>query len=64
MLSFILAVYAFSIFGYVTATLATFFVELDTESKKAGLAKTIKELRQEVAALREEIRSLSAPRKD
>lgn len=65
MLSFILAVYAFTVFGYVTATLATFFIELD-KSREEGHASagTIEELRREVAALRDEIHSLSALKKD
>lgn len=49
-LCFFLALYAFTIFGYVTATLATFF--LGEEAKGGDEA-----LRQEIAALREEIRS-------
>ena len=65
MLSFILAVYAFTVFGYVTATLATFFIELD-KSREEGHASagTIEELRREVAALRDEIHSLCALKKD
>ena len=64
-LSFILAVYAFTIFGYVTATLATFFLELDKGREKERVnVEIIEELRREVAALRDEIRSLSALKKD
>ena len=60
-LSYILALYAFAIFGYVTATLATFFVGRDAESKEAELAGAdeLTALREEVTALRDEIRSLS-----
>lgn len=65
LLSFILAVYAFTVFGYVTATLATFFIELDKGKGEGHVdIETIEELRREVAALRDEIRSLSALKKD
>jgi voltage-gated potassium channel len=60
-LCFFLALYAFAVFGYVTATLATFFVGRDAESEEAELAGSdeLTALRQEVSALREEIRALS-----
>ena len=53
----VLALYAFGVFGYVTATLATFFVGRDAESDEAELAgaKQLAALREEVSALREEI---------
>lgn len=56
----VLALYAFAVFGYVTATLATFFIGRDAENEEAELAgaKGIAELRAEVAALRAEIRLL------
>lgn len=56
-----LALYAFGVFGYVTATLATFFVGRDAESNDAELAgaKQMIALRDEVSALRSEIRALS-----
>jgi voltage-gated potassium channel len=52
-----LALYAFGVFGYVTATLATFFVGRDAENDAGELAgaKQLAALRQEVSALREEI---------
>jgi voltage-gated potassium channel len=61
MLCFLLALYGFAVFGYVTATIATFFVGRDAESDDAELAgaKSIDGLRVEIAALREEVRSLS-----
>jgi voltage-gated potassium channel len=37
-LTFILAVYGYAVFGYVTATLATFFIGRDAEEKNAPLA--------------------------
>lgn len=49
----ILALYAFGIFGYVTATLATFFVGRDAEESEGELAGA-----RELAALREELRAL------
>lgn len=60
-LCFFLALYAFGVFGYVTATLATFFVGRDAESEEAELAgaNELTALQQEVSALREEIRALS-----
>ncbi|WP_220086255.1 potassium channel family protein [Onishia taeanensis] len=55
-----LALYAFAVFGYVTATLATFFVGRDAENEKAELAgaKQLAALREEVIALRAEIHEL------
>lgn len=60
-LCFFLALYAFAVFGYVTATLATFFVGRDAENTDAELAgaKQLSALRDEVIALRDEIRALS-----
>ena len=62
-LCFLLALYGFAVFGYVTATIATFFVGRDAESDDAELAgaKSIDGLLVEIAALREEVRSLSRP---
>ncbi|MGZ8096454.1 MAG: ion transporter [Methylosarcina sp.] len=56
-----LALYAFAVFGYVTATLATFFIGRDAENNEAELAgaKELAALREELSALREEIRALS-----
>lgn len=60
-LCFILALYAFAVFGYVTATLATFFVGRDAENDEAEVAgaKSIEALRDEIAALRADIQALS-----
>lgn len=60
-LTFLLSLYAFAVFGYVTATLATFFIGRDAENAEAEVAgaKTIEALRGEIAALRAEIRSLT-----
>lgn len=56
-----LALYAFGIFGYVTATLATFFVGRDAEANDGELAGStdLASLRQELVALRSEIRALT-----
>lgn len=56
-----LALYALGVFGYVTAALATFFVGRDAESSDAELAGAtqLTLLRDEVLALRDEIRALS-----
>lgn len=48
-----LALYAFAVFGYVTAALATFFVGRDAEDKEGELAGAA-----ELAALREELGAL------
>ena len=56
-LCFLLAIYAFAVFGYVTATLATFFIGQDADDDGAELAgaKSLDALRDEIAALRTEI---------
>ncbi|MBA3056564.1 MAG: ion transporter [Gammaproteobacteria bacterium] len=56
-----LALYAFGIFGYVTAALATFFVGRDADNIDAELAgaKQLAEVRDELIAIRDEIRALS-----
>jgi len=60
-LCFVLALYGFAIFGYVTATLATFFVGRDAANVGAEVvgADDINSLRGEIAALRDEIKLLS-----
>ncbi len=57
-----LALYAFAVFGYVTATLATFFIGRDAEDDEAELAgaRQLAALREEMIALREEIRRTTA----
>jgi voltage-gated potassium channel len=59
-LCFLLALYAFAVFGYVTATLATFFIGQDADDDEAEIvgAKSIYALRDEITALRTEIQSL------
>jgi voltage-gated potassium channel len=59
-LCFALALYAFAVFGYVTATIATFFIGRDAEDDSSELAgaKSITALHEEIAALRSEIQQL------
>jgi len=59
-LCFLLALYAFGVFGYVTATIATFFVGQDAADEDAEIAgaESIAALRREIGALREEIRAI------
>jgi voltage-gated potassium channel len=60
-LCFFLALYAFAISGYVTATLATLFVGQDTENNQAELAsaKSLQAMQAEITALRTEIQALA-----
>ncbi len=59
-LAFLIAVFGFSIFGYVTATFATFFIGRDAEEKDAPVAgaKDIEELKTEIIALAKSIDDL------
>lgn len=56
-LCLLLALYGFTMFGYVTATLATFFVMRDAEHDLGRARST--ELGREIAPLREELRRTS-----
>ena len=60
LLCVLLALYALGAFGYVAATLATYFIGRDAESDVAELAgaRELAALRREVAAVREEIQAL------
>ena len=60
-LCFIIALYGFAVFGYVTATLATFFVGRDAEAKDSEIvgAEDVRALKYEIGNLRDEIRGLS-----
>ena len=60
-LCFLLALYAFGVSGYVTATLATYFVGQDAIDDEAELAsaRSIQALQSEIAALRTEIQALT-----
>lgn len=52
-LVFLIAIFGYAIFGYVTATLATFFIGRDAEENDAPVAgaKNINELKNEIAML-------------
>lgn len=56
-----LSLYAFAIFGYVTASIATFFLGRDAEDEQSEVAGSsdVRALCDEIAMLREEIRVLS-----
>ena len=60
-LCFLLSLYGFAVFGYVTATLATFFIGRDADNEEAEVAGAaqVESLRAEVAALREELRAFA-----
>lgn len=55
-----LAIYGFAVFGYLTASVASYFVarDADAEVARTGAAKGMGELRQELALLRAEIHRL------
>ncbi|MDP2159548.1 MAG: hypothetical protein Q8K02_03635 [Flavobacterium sp.] len=54
MLAFLITVFGYSIFGYVIATFATYFIGRDAEEKDAPIAgsREIEELKSEIIALR------------
>ncbi|MDM7922733.1 MAG: potassium channel family protein [Pyrinomonadaceae bacterium] len=54
LLCFAISVYGFAVFGYVTATLATFFVQRDTEEAHIG-EPTIADLHREIRELRKQL---------
>ncbi len=56
-LCFLLALYGFAVFGYFTATLATFFIDRDAGSSSAEVAgaKQVKLLHNEIKQLRAEL---------
>lgn len=62
LLCFLLALYGFAVFGYFTATLATFFIGRDAENDEAELASTRsiealrRDLTQQIERLRSELR--------
>lgn len=61
-LCIILALYAFAVFGYITATLASYFIGRDAESNNSELAgsRQLEQLRKEIAELKDLIRKNSA----
>ena len=54
-----LALYAFGVFGYVTATLATFFIGRDAEAAEGEIAgaAALQALREEIAELRADLKN-------
>lgn len=60
-LCFLLSLYGFAVFGYFTATLATFFIGRDAEDKEGELAgsKQLESLHQEIINLRKELQQLT-----
>ncbi|HEX2205831.1 MAG TPA: ion transporter [Longimicrobium sp.] len=58
LLALLLSVYAVSVFGYLAAMLASYFIDRDAESRGGAVAgqDALEALRAEVAALREELR--------
>ncbi|HTM92630.1 MAG TPA: ion transporter [Flavisolibacter sp.] len=61
-LAFMLALFGYAIFGYVTATLATFFIGRDAEEEKTPVAgaKDVVELKKMIAVLSSKIDELKA----
>jgi voltage-gated potassium channel len=59
-LAFVLAIFGYAVFGYVTATLATFFIGRDAEEKDAPVAgaKDIEELKKMIQHLAEDVQEL------
>lgn len=62
LLCLLLAFYAFAVWGYVTASLATYFVGKDADDDRSEIAgrKELAALRDEIVGLRDEIRALKS----
>jgi voltage-gated potassium channel len=60
-LALLISVYSIGIFGYITASIASFFIDQDAGSEEAEVAsaRSIELLQAEIVALRAEIRSLA-----
>lgn len=60
-LCIVLSLFAFAVFGYITATIATFFIGRDAEENKdAGKTREMAELKREISELKTMIRTLGA----
>lgn len=61
-LAFLIALFGYAIFGYVTAILASFFIGRDAEEKDAPVAgaKDVAELKNEIAALKIAINTMTS----
>jgi voltage-gated potassium channel len=59
-LCLLLSVYGFAVFGYMTASLASFFIGRDAEDEQAEIAsaKSIRDLHEQIERMREEMRVL------
>ena len=59
-LAFLIALFGYAIFGYVTATFASFFIGRDAEEKNAPVAgaQDISQLRKEIITLTQAIQEL------
>lgn len=59
-LAFLVALFGYAIFGYVTATLATFFIGRDAEEEDAPVAgaKDVQELKNEIMQLTKAVQEL------
>jgi voltage-gated potassium channel len=62
LLCFLLSLYAFGVFGYVTATIATFFIGRDAEASEGEIAgsRQIARLSEQIEALRADLLALRA----
>jgi len=60
-LAFILSLFGYAVFGYVTATLATFFIGRDAEEKDAPVAgaKDVEELKEMITSLSKKMDEIS-----
>ncbi|HET6469512.1 MAG TPA: ion transporter [Geminicoccaceae bacterium] len=56
LLCFLLSLYAFAVFGYITATFASFFIDRDTQERRAAAGPVAAALRAEIESLRVELR--------
>lgn len=61
-LAFLIAIFGYAIFGYVTATLASFFIGRDAEEKDTPVAgaKDVTELKNEIVALKRAIDNMTS----
>ena len=59
LLCFLISLYGFAVFGYITASFASFFVGQEAKAKEGDLAgaNDIIELRDEIARLRADLRA-------
>jgi voltage-gated potassium channel len=57
-LCFLIALYGFIVFGYITATLATFFVESDARSKKSAIPNN-DAIQQELEEIRHDLSTIA-----